>query len=304
MSAMARLGRRLEAAVLLSLAPLLRWLTPRSRARSGALLGLLVYLCDRKHRRLAQQNIALALQLPPARARQIARGTFQHFGRVAAEVLALRSSLQPRAANSLRIEGWEHLARAHAQGRGVIVYSAHIGNWEIVAQQQALRGIPMDFIARPLDNPWLEQAFTRWREASGNRVLGKHGALRKALRTLKEGRSLAILIDQSVRTPPRLFVPFFGRAAATTPTLGVLAVRTGVPVVPVVSIPQADGGYLIRYEPPLEVAAEGDDQTRAEQFTLQATRLLERWIRETPASWLWLHDRWRWSPKPGETVLS
>ena len=198
------------------------------------------------------------------------------------------------------IEGFKHLREAHALGRGVIVFSAHYGNWELVAQQQALAGIPMDFIARPLDNPWLDDAFTRWRELSGNRVLGKHGALRGALKSLRAGRSLAILIDQNVRTPPRLFFEFFGRLASVTPTLGSFAARLDAPVVPVISYPKEDGGYRIVYFPPLERDSTLDPDAETRRLSARATAIIEAWIRETPEHWLWLHDRWKSQPKRGE----
>lgn len=294
--------RRLEATLLLGVAPLVRRLPPRVAMRLGRALGRLVHRVDAHHRKLARRNVQSALHVSPAEASRIVREVFAHFGRVTIEVLALPRSL--REPERFRIEGWEHLERAHALGRGVLIYSAHMGNWELFAQQQALRGFPIDFIARPLDNPWLDEAFTRWRELPGNRVLAKHGALRLALKTLKSKRSLAILIDQNQRVPPRLFVPFFGTLAATTPTLGMLAVRTGAPVVPAVSIPHEDGGYTFRYEAPLLVPAEGTDEARADAVTLAATQLLERWIRAQPHTWLWLHDRWKGRPGAGERVLS
>lgn len=295
-------GRRVEASILLSLAWPVRWISPAAQVRLGRVIGRLAYHLDRGHRRLAARNLIAALGCTPSEAERLTLATFAHFGRVIIEVLALPRTLhQPER---ITIEGWEHLERAHAQGRGVLLYSAHIGNWELGAQQQALRGIPTDFIARPLDNPWIDEAFARWREQAGNRVVVKRGALRQALKTLRAGRALAILIDQHQRIPPRLFVPFFARLAATTPTLGVLAVRTGAPVVPVVTIPHPDGRYTMRYEPPLEIPDRGDDESRADAVTLAATRTLERWIREHPASWLWLHDRWKSTPEPDERVLA
>ncbi len=294
--------RRLEAMLLLGVAPLVRALPPRVAVRCGRALGRLVHALDAHHRGLAQRNVQAALGVTPSEARQIVRDVFAHFGRVTLEVLSLPRSLHEP--ERFRIEGWEHLEQAHALGRGVLIYSAHMGNWELFAQQQALRGLPIDFIARPLDNPWLDRAFARWRELPGNRVLGKHGALRLALKTLKSKRSLAILIDQNQRVPPRLFVPFFGRLAATTPTLGMLAVRTGAPVVPAIAIPHDDGGYTFRYEAPLAVPPEGSDEARAEAVTLAATKVLETWIRAQPHTWLWLHDRWKGEPRPGERVLS
>lgn len=181
------------------------------------------------------------------------------------------------------------------------MFSAHFGNWELAALRQALAGVPLDLVARPLDNPWLDDAFNRWREAAGNRVLAKHGALRSVVRSLREGRPVAILVDQDIRGTPQVFVPFFGKPAATTSTMGELAVRTGAAVVPVVSFPRPDGGYRIVYQPEIEIPSAGTHEERAYAVTERATAIVEGWVREDPASWLWLHKRWKTRP-PGETA--
>lgn len=287
---------------MLPLAAGLRALPPRGRVLAGRALGRLLHALDRHHRRLARRNLVERLRLDDRTAARTAREVFAHFGRTAAEVLALPAYARPGCERLFEIEGLEHLQEAHAAGRGVLVFSAHFGNWELVAQRQALAGIPLDFIARPLDNPWLERAFTRWREQAGNRVLGKHGALRGAVRSLREGRAVAILIDQNVRTPPRLFLPFLGRTASVTPTLARLAVRLGAAAVPVRSTPRADGGYRIVYLPPLKPLPTGDEDERVRELTARASALIEQWIRERPELWLWLHDRWKSQPEPGERV--
>ncbi|MBP7147397.1 MAG: lysophospholipid acyltransferase family protein [Acidobacteria bacterium] len=295
--------RRLEAGVLLPLAALLRRLGPRRRVAIGRRLGLLVHRVDAGHREVARRNLRQALGLDEVEAARLAREVFAHFGRVLAECLALPAYAAPGAAALFEVEGLEHLARAHARGRGVIVVSAHFGNWELIGVRQALAGYPMDFIARPLDNPWMEAALRKWREQVGNRVLGKHGALRQGLRTLREGRALAFMVDQSMRVPPRLFVPFFGRHAPVSPAMGHLAARTGAAVVPVVSFPRDDGGYRIVYEPELVAAPGSDPENAARELMRRATARVEDWVRQQPQAWLWMHDRWKWPPHPGEELL-
>lgn len=301
---MKRAVSHLSTGSLLLLAALLRGLPTRARVAVGRRVGDLVWALGAGRRRLALGNLRRALGLPDAEARRVAREAFRHFGRVGAECLALPAYAAPRARALFEVEGLEHLRKAHELGRGVIVFSAHYGNWELVAQQQALAGFPMDFIAQPLSNRGLDRALVRWRETVGNRVLGKRGALKHAVRTLRDGRSLAILIDQNVRKPPRLFVPFLGRPASVTPALGSLAARRECPVVPVVSYPRRSGGYLIRYLPALGASSVHDDpDARARALTMEATRVIESWIREKPEYWLWLHDRWKAQPRADETPL-
>ncbi|MCU0230595.1 MAG: lysophospholipid acyltransferase family protein [Acidobacteria bacterium] len=292
--------RRLEAWAALPLIGLSRALPPRSRVAFGYRLGRLAARLDARHTRLAARQAEVALGLSPADAERLARACFAHFGRVLVEVLALPRYARPAADRLFATEGLSHLSAALARGRGAFVFSAHFGNWELVALRQALAGHPMDFVARPLDNPWLDADFNRWRETAGNRVLGKHGALRAVVRSLREGRAVAILVDQDIRGTPQVFVPFFGRLAAATSTMGELAVRTGAAVVPVVSFPRPDGGYRIVYQPELEIPEGGDAASRAHDVMARATAAIEGWVRQDPAAWLWLHNRWKSRP-PGET---
>lgn len=295
------LSRRLEAAVILPLARALQRLPPPRRVAWGRGFGRVVYALDRGHRELAFENLQRALELGEEPTRHLARESFAHFGRVGAECLALPVYRSPEAGRLFEVFGMEHLARAYAKGRGTIVFSAHFGNWELVALRQALAGFPMDFIARPLDNPILERALSGWREEAGNRVLGKRGVLFRAVRSLRQGRGLAILIDQNVRDPPRYWFRFLGRITSVTPALAHLALRTGATVIPVVSFPRPDGGYRIVYEPELEPIA-GDFDEQALDLSRRATGRVEAWIRECPGAWLWFHDRWKSSPWRHEVV--
>jgi KDO2-lipid IV(A) lauroyltransferase len=169
-----------------------------------------------------------------------------------------------------------------------------------VAYLQGLRGLPLDLVTRRLDNPALERLLARRRRASGNRILHKHTAVRGILRSLGERRGVAIVIDQNVRSGSRVFVPFFGRLAATTPTLALVALRTGAPVVPVFSVPGRGAAYRIVYLPPVEVPSSGDRDRDVLELTSACTAIIERWVRRHPECWLWMHDRWKSRPGPDE----
>jgi KDO2-lipid IV(A) lauroyltransferase len=276
----------------------------RQRIAFGRALGGVAWRAQPRRRNLSIENVEAALDVDAPRARHIARQAFCHFGRFFAECLSLPEYARSGSEPLLRIEGLDHLRRACEGGRGAIVFSGHLGNWELVAQQQALAGFPLDFIARPMANPRVEAMLQRWREAAGNRVLNRRAVIRRAVASLRQGRCLALLIDQHVSSPPRLAVPFLGRPAATTATLGRLAAKLDAPVVPVRSQPRADGGYRIVYHPPLEPAREGPLEQRALDTTRLAVELLEAWIREEPEVWLWLHDRWKLVREGGEAAAT
>jgi KDO2-lipid IV(A) lauroyltransferase len=282
-----------EAGAVRALSAGLRVMPVRRRVALGRALGGVAWRAHPRRRRLAEQNVEAALGVGEDRARDIARAAFGHFGRFFAECLSLPAYAREDGEALFEIEGLEHLRRACAGGSGAIVFSGHLGNWELVAQRQALAGYPLDFIARPMGNPRVEAMLRGWREEAGNRVLDRRSMIRRAVSSLRRGRCVALLIDQHVCTPPRFQLSFLGRPAATTATLGRLAARLETPIVPVRSRPRADGGYRIVYHPPLEPARDGTLERRALETTRRAIDLLEGWIREEPEVWLWLHDRWK-----------
>jgi KDO2-lipid IV(A) lauroyltransferase len=160
---------------------------------------------------------------------------------------------------------------------------------------QGFLDLPLALVARPLDNPWLEQLLARLRGLSGNRVIHKRRAVREILRVLREAQGIAIVLDQDARRDG-IFVPFLGRPASTTPTLALVALRTGACVVPTYSLPHEDGSYTVVYEPEVEVGSTGDLEADVRRLTAECTAHIERWVRERPELWLWMHRRWKTRP--------
>lgn len=302
MDGFARRTLKLQAGAILALSSRLQRVSVGRRVAVGRLLGTLAHALGSGRRALARRNLREALGVDESSARRIALGAFRHFGRVFAECLAMPAYQGDSLDQIVHVEGAEHLLAAHARGSGVIVCSGHIGNWELAGLRQIRLGVPIDYISRPLTNRWLYEQLLSWREAGGVHTHDKHGAVRSAVKVLREGRSLAFVIDQNMIAPPRIFVPFFGRLASTSTTLGHLALRLGAAVVPAYTIPAPDGTYTLRYLPELTPPPDGPLEQRIRELTLRATQLLEQWIRERPDSWLWLHNRWKSQPGPGEIV--
>ncbi len=265
----------------------------------GAWTGRLGYLLDARHRRIALENLALAHgdALTAAERRRIVRRSWEHFGRVTFDALALARFSRDSVGREIRYEGLEHIRAAYQRGRGVLLFSAHFGHWELVALMQGHLGLPLSLVTRPLDNPLLETRLARLRGLSGNRVIHKRRAVREMLRVLGEGSGVAILLDQDARGEG-VFVPFFGRPASTTPTLALLALRTDAAVVPVFSVPLEDGSYRIVYEPAVPVERTADRERDVVRLTAECTAIIERWVRRHPELWLWMHRRWKTAPPP------
>lgn len=269
---------------------LLRTLPHRASRALGACLGTLARLGDRRRRRIALANLALALpELGAREHRRIAASCFRHFGASFCDAISsLRFSDQELSARVER-RGLENFALAAAAGKGTIVLGSHFGNWEIVSPTVALSVGPMAIVGRRADNPHFERLVNRLRCRAGNRPLDKRGSVREMFRVLEANGRLALLIDQRVRAREGIEVPFFGHPALTSPIVARLSQRTGAPVVPVFGEELEGGRYLVEALTPI-VAGAGEDDVA---LTRRYLEILESRVRERPHLWLWLHRRWK-----------
>jgi Kdo2-lipid IVA lauroyltransferase/acyltransferase len=268
----------------------------------GALAGALVGRLDRRHTAIARDNLLAAYgdAWTEAERERVVRGCWRHFGKITFDALAFPRLDERSIGSVLKVEGLDNARRALALGRGALIFSAHYGHWEAGAYAMGLLGVPFAVIARPLDNPMLDRRLLALRGGTGNAVIPKRRAVRETMRALARGAGVAILIDQDAREDG-VFVPFFGRRAATTPTLALLALRTGAPIVPVFARVEADGTITVHVEPAVAVTETGDRDADVLRVTAACTAEVERWVRRDPEQWLWMHRRWKTSP-PGSST--
>ena len=222
----------------------------------------------------------------------IARGMFSHFGRLLTVLLKFSTMTPQQMLARVRFEGHERVLAAHAQGKGVLLFTGHFGFWEINALVHALELRPMSVLARPLDNPLLHQLLESTRMRTGNSVIYRRGAIRRVLRALDANEAVAVLIDQHIQSADAVYVDFFNRPAATTSALAALALRTGAPVLPVFALPLPGGRFRMVYEHPVDPPS-ADDPEAIRELTQRCTDVLEMYVRRYPELWLWMHRRWR-----------
>ena len=262
----------------------------------GRKIGLIVYFLDKKHREIAKKNISESFEgIDDSKVKEIAKKCFEHLGRLFVEVIFLKSLYKKIFTNS-KIVNWNFLQDVALKEKGYILVSGHFGNWEFVAYMQSVLGYNLNMITRPLDNPHLENFFRKIRESYGNRVIYKRNAVREMVKALKKGEGVAFVFDQNFGEDGAIFVPFFGRLAATTPALGKVASRLNVPILPVFSF--EDGyGYKVIYNEPIYPDPSLNYDENAIKLTEKVTNLLENAIKEQPSSWFFMHNRWRTKPE-------
>jgi KDO2-lipid IV(A) lauroyltransferase len=246
--------------------------------------------------RLARENLALALpELTPAQARRIIRAMWDNFGRTVAEYphLARIRCFGPGA--RIDLVGTEHVDRAVADGRPLIFFSGHFGNWEVGSLAAAQYGLPTAIVYRAANNARVETLMHALRRSLGVEPLAKGATgARRIIAALREGKTLMMLIDQKMNDG--IAVPFFGRDAMTAPALAELTLRYDCTLLPA-RVDRLDGArFRVTIFPPLPLPRSGDRRADIGAIMFEANRTLEAWIRERPERWLWLHRRWPRSP--------
>ncbi len=239
----------------------------------------------------ARANLREALpELGDAARHAVIRGMWDNLGRVAFEYPHLRRIRVFAPGGRVETRGLEHLDRAIAAKRSVIMFSGHLGNWEIAALAGGQYGIDVAQIYRAANNPIVDRMVARLRGNQGELIPKGAVASRRAVAALRRGGHLSLLADQKLNDG--IPVPFFGRDAMTAPALAVLALRFDCDVLPV-RVERLQGArFRLTVYPPLAKPQSGDRDADVAALMLDVNRTLEAWIRERPEQWFWLHRRW------------
>jgi KDO2-lipid IV(A) lauroyltransferase len=262
--------------------------------RLGRLLGLLLCFLDVPHRRLVRRNLRFCYpEWSDSRVTALSRSIFRNAGITFLEIFQSEFISQEKLLNMFRIEGEQQLINALEKGKGAVIISAHMGNWELGPQfLGCYLGRPLNGVARRMHNPWMDRWFDRLRVRFGNRIIYKKGALPKMTQVLRNGEMLGLTIDQS-RRKQGIEVSFFNRRASTTPAAALLAIRCRSPVIPIFCTREVDGTLTIHVRRPLELKRGKDllsDLQTNSQLMMDA---LEKEIREHPEQWVWFQRPWK-----------
>ncbi|MCG3134844.1 MAG: Lipid A biosynthesis lauroyltransferase [Planctomycetes bacterium] len=262
-------------------------------------LARLYWWADARHRRVASSNIRERMGLSADEARRLALESFRHLFTNAVEMLHFDREVARRGFDAVVVApGAEAVGEALARGKGVIVVSGHLGNWEVIARVFARHGWPISTVYRSLDNPLLDAWVATLRSNHGQEMIEKHGAAKALLRAVRKGRLVALLVDQGAGRHG-IDAPFFGAPASTIPTPAELALRTGAAII--VGVPARIGpGFRHEFRlSTLEAAPTGDHEADVLRVTTEINRRLEDAIRARPEQWLWAHRRWKRKPDDG-----
>ncbi len=264
----------------------------------GRTLGQFFYRLDTRHQKIAVNNFRSAFPDSTAQeAETKIRNCYEFFSAYLFEMLTCFPTLPKDRMQKFHVEGMEHVEAAYKSGKGIIFFGGHFGPWELMALAQGANGFPLGLVVRKLDNPHLERQLEKLRVSTGNSIIDKNQGFRPMLKALREGKALAVLMDQNVSTGERVFVDFFGKTASTTPSVALLKLKTDCVLIPASGYVLPGNRYHFVYGAPVEVPISGDRQEDVRRITQECTRMIETNIRAHPECWLWMHRRWKTEPE-------
>ncbi len=260
-------------------------------------LGLLWYGLDKRHRTITLDNLQQAFegQMSPAQVRQVGQQVFKNIARILFEVAWSCRFDKQTLLSHFTIKGIEHVKKAHEKGRGVIVVTCHMGNFELLITAIEETGFPGYAIYRKLDFKPLERLILNIRQRFGVTMVPMRGASRKIDAILRAGGVVGTLLDQNVDWYQGVFVDFFGRPACTNKALADLAIRTQAPVLPMYTM-RKNREYLIEFLPEIPLEDTGDRIKDLENNTQNYTAAIEAMVRRYPDQYFWVHNRWKTKP--------
>jgi len=269
-------------------------------------LTLLVYHIDKRRRKLTVKNLTMAFpEKTSEEIKQLSKDVYIELSKTISEILFMFvGKFDIDSAIKNRDEIKEKIQNiADNSPHGVVLMTAHFSNWELLAHFLARHGLPMLVVGREGNNKLIDQNITiPFRNKYGNRattkdkaMLSMSKALKKMSKALKKGDTVGLLIDQKTGEQNSVKVDFFGKSADTTISVALLKLKFDPMVVPVFIARQGDGQYKVIMNDPVDYTAdeiEGQEK-KIEAMTLKYNQAMEAVIREYPAQWFWMHNRWR-----------
>lgn len=259
-------------------------------------------------RKTGMKNLAIAFpEKSIAERRQILAGTFENLGRVLGELSQVHKLDRKEMVSSVDFElddeSKDVYARNKAEGRGILVTTGHFGNWELLVLSFAALYEPISYLARPLDNPKIDDMLNDRRTRFGNTPINKTNSATVAMSLLKRGGILGILADVNAHPREGVFVPFFGVPACTGKGPAILAIRANALIYPMFCVwDKVVQQYRVVHGRLIEPINSGDHRQDIIDTTALFTAEIERVIRQYPDQWMWIHRRWKTRP-PGEAEI-
>ncbi len=247
----------------------------------------------KKQRTRALENLALVFpELSEAQRIDLAKRTFEHFGRVTYDFLRTTKRTEEEVLESIEVTGTENVRAAMDKDRGVLGITAHFGNWERFAHWGAASKWNLTVVARDANDKDLHKHVLRIRESLGIEVISRGQAARPILKKLAQKGVVAMLPDQNSSEG---FITFFGKPCGTVLGPAILAKKTGAPLMSTFCVRVGPCRYKMIVFPMIE----GVEDKTPEEIMTELNQALEKVVREYPDQYLWFHDRYKSARRTG-----
>jgi len=258
----------------------------------GKKLGAIGYYLSPRHRKIAVKNINAAFPEKSAdECKSIAKQSFETLGMISMELLTF-SKINHNFFDIVHPTGMENVENERKSGKGIVFFTGHIGNWELLALGCALLDYPFNAVARPFGNKWIYKHIQKIRKEPGVNILDKKGITKDVLKLLSQNEMVGFVGDQYAGSRA-LFVDFFGQPASTTPAMATFARKTGAALIPAFDHISPDGTHHPVIYPAVKIPQTDDLKKDIFDTTQELMKILEKEIRKDPGQWLWSHRKWR-----------
>lgn len=259
----------------------------------GAFVGLIVMKIWKRRREICRRNLSHAFpDWNSERIEAVTSNVFDNIGRTTFEILRITTTTTKSLPALVDSPPLAILDNACAQGKGVLLLSGHVGNWELFAGWIRAMGYPLDVVVKPMRNPLSDDFYNQRRRELDLGIIHTQVATRGILQAVRQKRLVAILADQYAGEDG-VEVMFFGRKVSTPRGPAVLALKFGCPILSGAMIRTRDGRFKVAVDEPLVYEQTGNDEADVLAITQAYTSRIENHIRNYPDQWLWTHRRWR-----------
>lgn len=279
-------------------------LPPKANYALGKIAGVLGYALFRKKRRLAFKNLKTAFphQLSYCELKKIVKKSFVSLGLNIIETLSIPRIDRRYINRYVRIENLKYLDDALKRGKGVILLSYHMGNWELANITCGLQGYRYKVIVNEQRYPLLNELLNRYRESKGCKTIPRGVALREIIKALKNNEVVAMVGDQGGKEGH--LCKFFGLPVSTPTGFVRFALVTGASVIPAIIVRERRFSHRIILEVPLAVGAAEETKENLEEHLSQSNRILEYYVAGYPQEYFWFYKVWKYSPVRRAVILS
>lgn len=257
-------------------------------------LGKCAYASVKKYREISLDNLRKVLGDEPERNALITKTVFMNLAKNAVDWIKL-SFCDKKYLDSLisEVTGIEHMEEALKKGKGLIFLGSHFGNWELLPMYFYSRGYKGAVMARRIYFHKYDKFIMRMRNKFGAKMVYRDSSPKDLLKMLKRGEVLGMIADQDIDSVEGVFVDFFWKPAYTSVAPVKLALATGAPLMPGYIVRKKDDTYKIVLEKPIELVQGENKEKDVKKYTQLWSSILEKYIREYPDQWVWIHRRWK-----------